>query len=165
LGRVVSLALPFAAGSVPRSQGLCGELTIVNHMKTLATKLPSQLADQVDRLVASGRYANRSEVLRVAVRALVDAGDSAEAVRAEPSLPARVRAFHGRLRQLARDARYRGRWVALHGNELLDVDDDHDALIRRILERPEEPIDVGFATDKPEPRSIRLPSPIAVRRA
>ncbi|TLZ40550.1 MAG: ribbon-helix-helix protein, CopG family [Methanobacteriota archaeon] len=134
-------------------------------MKTMATKLPSMLADQVDRLVASGRYANRSEVLRVAVRALVEAEGSAETVRAEPPLPARVRAFHGRLRQLARDARYRGRWVALHGNELLDVDEDHDALIRRILERPEEPIDVGLATDKPEARSIRLPSPIAVRRA
>jgi Arc/MetJ-type ribon-helix-helix transcriptional regulator len=134
-------------------------------MKTMATKLPTDLADQVDRLVASGRYANRSEVLRVAVRALVEARGSTEAVRTEPPVPARVKAFYRRLRELAKDARYRERWVALHGDELLDVDDDHDALIRRILERPEEPIDVGLATDNPEPRRIRLPSPIAVRRA
>jgi putative addiction module CopG family antidote len=133
-------------------------------METMATKLPTNLAEQVDRLVASGRYANRSEVLRVAVRALVEAQDSSEAVRAEPTLPARVKAFYRKLRELAKDARYRDRWVALHGDELLDVDDDHDKLIRRILERPEEPIDIGLATDHPERRRARLPSPIAVRR-
>lgn len=133
-------------------------------METMATKVPRALADRVDRLIASGRYANRSEVLRVAVRALLEAGGSVESVRAEPPLPARVRAFHQRLRELAKDARYRHRWVALHGDNILDVDDDHDALIRRILERPEEPVDVGFATDRPEPRRVRLSSPITVRR-
>jgi Arc/MetJ-type ribon-helix-helix transcriptional regulator len=134
-------------------------------METMATKLPANLAEQVDRLVASGRYANRSEVLRVAVRALVETQGSAGAVRTDPPVPARVKAFYRRLRELAEDARYRERWVALYGNELLDVDDDHDALIRRILERPEEPIDVGLATDNPEPPRIRLRSPITVRRA
>jgi len=44
---------------------------MVNPMETMASKMPKSLADAVDRLVASGRYANRSEVLRVAVRAPV----------------------------------------------------------------------------------------------
>jgi len=57
------------------------------------------------------------------------------------------------------------RWVALHGDDVLDADDDHDALIRRILDRPEEPIDVGLATENPAPRRIRLSSPVSVRRA
>jgi len=133
-------------------------------METMASKIPKALADEVDRLIASGRYANRSEVLRVAVRALVESGRSIAAAGAEPPIPPRVRAFYRRLRELAKNPRYRQRWVALYGNEVLDVDDDHDALIRRILDRPEEPIDVGFATDNPEPRRIRLPGPISVRR-
>jgi len=134
-------------------------------METIATKLPKALADEVDRLVASGRYANRSEVLRVAIRALVEAGGSASVARGEPPVPPRVKAFRRRLRELAKDVRYRHRWVALDGDDVLDMDEDHDALIRRILDRPEEPIDVGFASDTPEPRRIRLRSPIVVRRS
>jgi len=131
-------------------------------METLAAKLPKTLAAEVDRLVASGRYANRSEVLRVAVRALVESGGSA--TRMDPPIPPRVQAFYRRLRELAKNARYRNRWVALHGDQILEVDDDHDALVRRILDRPEEPIDVGFATDDPKPQRVRLNSPISVRR-
>jgi len=131
-------------------------------METLAAKLPKTLAAEVDRLVASGRYANRSEVLRVAVRALVESGGSA--TRTDPPIPPRVQAFYRRLRELAKNARYRHRWVALHGDEILEVDDDHDALVRRILDRPEEPIYVGFATDDPKPQRVRLHSPISVRR-
>ena len=131
-------------------------------METLAAKLPKTLAAEVDRLVASGRYANRSEVLRVAVRALVESGGSA--TRTDPPIPPRVQAFYRRLRELAKDARYRHRWVALHGDKVLEVDHDHDALVRRILDRPEEPIYVGFATDDPKPQRVRLNSPISVRR-
>ena len=131
-------------------------------METVAAKLPKHLADGVDRLVASGRYANRSEVLRVAVRALLDSGGPQGPT--DPPLPAHVNAFFGRLRELAKDARYRHRWVALHGDDVVDVDDDHDALVRRILDRPEEPIYVGLATEDPKPRRVRLGSPILVRR-
>ena len=134
-------------------------------METMATKIPTALANEVDRLVASGRYANRSEVLRVAVRALVDSRASAGAVSVEPAIPLRIRAFRSRLQKLAGDARYRHRWVALHGDDVIDADDDHDDLVRRILDRAEEPIDIGFATEHPEPRRIRLASPISARRS
>jgi len=130
----------------------------------MATKIPTALAKEVDQLVASGRYANRSEVLRVAVRALVETGASRRP-RGEPPIPPRIQAFRRRLQEVAKDPRYQHRWVALHGDEVLDADDDHDNLIRRILDRPEEPIDVGFATERPEPRRVRLASPISVRRA
>src|SRR3989442_10287025 len=125
-------------------------------METLAAKLPKTLADEVDRLVASGRYANRSEVLRVAVRALVESGGSA--TRMDPPIPPRVQAFYRRLRELAKDARYRGRWVALHGEDVVEVDDDHDALVRRILKRDEEPIYVGRAVQDPTPPRARVPT-------
>ncbi len=131
-------------------------------METMAAKIPKPLADEVDRLIASGRYANRSEVLRVAVRAFLDSGGSP--ARTDPPTSAHVNAFRRRLRELAKDARYRHRWVALHVDAVLDVDGDHDALVRRILDRPEEPIDIGLATDDPKPRRIRLTSPISVRR-
>ena len=133
-------------------------------METVAAKIPKPLADEVDRLIASGMYANRSEVLRVAIRALVRSGGPAGAGPEDPPMPPRVRAFHRRLRELAKDARYRHRWVALHGDEVVDTDDDHDTLVRRILDRAEEPIDLGLATDHPAPRRIRMSSPISARR-
>jgi len=134
-------------------------------METMATKIPTALAKEVDRLVASGRYANRSEVLRVAVRALLESRASARAGGAEPPIPPRIKAFRSRLQTLAEDARYRHRWVALHGDQVVDADDDHDDLVRRVLDRAEEPIDIGFATEHPEPRRIRLASPISARRS
>ncbi|TLZ60159.1 MAG: ribbon-helix-helix protein, CopG family [Methanobacteriota archaeon] len=133
-------------------------------METMAAKVPRALAKAVDRLIASGRYANRSEVLRVAVRGFVESSGSTGGASTEPAIPPRVKAFYRRLRELAKDPRYRHRWVALHGDEVLDVADDHDALVRRILDRPEEPIDIGWASDEPEPRRLRLSSPVRVRR-
>lgn len=41
-------------------------------METVTTKLTPRLAKEVDRLVAEGWFANRSEALRAAVRDLVD---------------------------------------------------------------------------------------------
>src|SRR6059036_1763090 len=133
-------------------------------METVAAKIPKPLADEVDRLIASGRYANRSEVLRVAVRALVESGGTGAAAKADRPIPPHIQAFYRRLRELARDARYRHRWVALHGDEVLDVDDDHDALIRRILERDEEPIYVGIATENPKRPRARIPGVVRERR-
>src|SRR2546425_3664198 len=133
-------------------------------METVAAKIPKPLADEVDRLIASGMYANRSEVLRVAIRALVRSGGPPGAGPEDPPVLPRVRAFHRRLRELAKDARYRHRWVALHGDEVLDVDDDHDALVRRILNRPEEPIYVGIATENPKRPRARIPGVVRARR-
>lgn len=133
-------------------------------METMATKVPAPLADDVDRLIASGLYANRSEVLRVAVRAFLRSGGSTNPSPADPPIAPRVRGFYRRLRLLANDARYRHRWVALHGDEVLDMDDDHDALIRRILDREEEPIYVGLVTRDPKPPRARVPSVPRARR-
>src|SRR3990170_1338338 len=137
---------------------------MVNRMETLASKMPKALADEVDRLLAPGQYANRSEVLRVAVRALVAGARPGGALTVPPKRPPQIDAFYRRLRELAKDPRYRHRWVGLHRGEVVDSDDDHDALIRRILERDEDPIHVGFASENPEPRRIRLTSPIRARR-
>src|SRR5437867_3604185 len=76
-------------------------------METLAAKMPKPLADEVDRLIASGMYANRSEVLRVAVRALVKSGGAGEDPRSDPPIAPRVRAFYRRLRELTKDGRDR----------------------------------------------------------
>lgn len=136
---------------------------MVNPMETLASKLPKALVDKVDRLVASGRYANRSEVLRVAVRALPETGRPRETAKASPRISPLVQEFYKQLKELARDPRYRHRWVALHNGLVVDSDDNHDALIGRILEREEDPIHVGFATEDPEPPRYRMPS-VRVRR-
>ena len=133
-------------------------------METLASKLPKALVDAVDRLVASGRYGNRSEVLRVAVRALVDSpGSRAGAETVSPVFPT-AQQFYRRLKELSKDPRYRDRWVALHDGRVVDSDGDHDALVRRILERAEDPIHVGFATTDPEPPRFRLPGHRVRRR-
>src|SRR3989442_12683639 len=108
-------------------------------METLAAKMPKPLADEVDRLIASGMYANRSEVLRVAVRALVKSGGADEGPRSDPPISPRVRAFYRRLPELTKDERYRPRWVAIHREEGLDAADGHHAPIRPILKREEEP--------------------------
>lgn len=134
-------------------------------METFASKLPKALADQVDRLIAAGRYANRSEVLRVAVRALVESSGANAGTGSSAAVPGRVAAFHRRLRELARDPRYRHRWVALHGDAVVDADEEHDALVRRILERDEEPIYVGLAAERSEPPRARVPSVVRARRS
>lgn len=41
-------------------------------METVTTKLTPRLAKELDRLVAAGWFANRSEALRAAVRDMVD---------------------------------------------------------------------------------------------
>ena len=132
-------------------------------METVASKVPKTLAQEMDRLIASGRYANRSEILRVAVRAFLDSGGSESLRRGPPPPNPAILAFRRRLAELAKDPRYRGRWVALHRGEPLDVDEDMDALVRRILDRREDPIHIGFATARPEPLRARLPG-VRVRR-
>jgi Arc/MetJ-type ribon-helix-helix transcriptional regulator len=126
-------------------------------METMAAKIPKLLADEVDRLIASGRYANRSEVLRVAVRALLGTEGGAASSRGRPAASPEIEAFERRLKEVAKDPRFRNRWVALHRGIVIDSDDDMDLLVRRVLDRKEEPIHVGLATESAEPLRARLP--------
>jgi len=126
-------------------------------METVASKIPKPLVDEMDRLVTSGRFANRSEVMRVAVREFLGVRRPSVAPQEAKERNQRIEAFRRRLRALATDPRCRDRWVALHNGELLDVDEDHDALVRRILDREEDPIHIGFATENPVPVRVRLP--------
>ena len=137
--------------------GLYIRFTIVNPMETVASKIPKPLVDEMDRLVRSGRFANRSEVMRVAVRDFLGAGRPAAAPGRASDRTGEIEAFRRRLSTLARDPRYRNRWIALHDGEPLDADEDKDALVRRILERREEPIHIGFATEEPKPLRVRSP--------
>ncbi len=108
-------------------------------METIATKLPESVAKKLDSLVASGLYLNRSEVLRTALR---------ELVRKQRVLRASHRgivAFETRVRNLTEDARWRNRYVALYRGKPIDSDVNQDALVRRVLERREDPVHIVFA--------------------
>src|SRR6266511_602020 len=107
-------------------------------METIATKLPKSVAKKVDSLVASGLYLNRSEVLRSALRALVL---REKVLRASHR---RIAAFETRVRNLAKDARWRNRYVALYHGKPIDSDVDRDSLLRRILGRREDPVHIVF---------------------
>src|SRR2546428_3216969 len=98
-------------------------------METLAAKMPKPLADEVDRLIASGMYANRSEVLRVAVRALVKSGGAGEDPRSDPPIAPRVRAFYRRLPGPPNEPRDRLHWAAIHAEEVPGPDDGDPPLI------------------------------------
>jgi len=135
-----------------------------HQMETVAAKLPKALADEVDRLIRSGRFSTRSDVLRTAVREFL--GTSARKSRPGGGRGIeRGDAFGRRLKALAAESRYRDRWVALHDDDVIDADDDKDALLSRVLERDEEPIYIGYATEKPEPVRVRLPGVRVPRRA
>ncbi len=123
---------------------------MVNLMETVAAKLPKSLLVAVDRIVAGGRFANRSEVLRAALREFV--------ASRRTSAPARPPPARGRmLRSLANDARYRNRFVALHADRVIDADDDLSTLVRRILARPEHPVYIERVTEGGRPTVARIP--------
>ena len=130
---------------------------MVNHMETVAAKLPKTLVGQINRLIESGTFPNRSEVIRVAVREYLDA----KARRASPARDDRNRGERERLRsalrQLARDPRYLNRFVALHEGRVLDHDDDLDPLVQRVLLRQEQPIYVERVNPGGGPTIVRGP--------
>ncbi len=133
-------------------------------METVAAKLPKSLVDAVDGIVAAGSFPNRSEVLRVAVREFLEARGRA-AGRATPlGTRVRRRAAEARiLRTLARDPQYRNRFVALFRGQVLDSDGDLQALVRRVLDRPEHPVHIARATERGETATVRFPG-VRVRR-
>jgi len=114
---------------------------MVNHMETVAAKLPKALLAQVNRLIEGGTFPNRSEVIRVAVRQFLEANarrsPSAENDRVEMGERERLRKV---LRKLAEDPRYLNRFVALHRERVIDSDDELDPLVQRVLRREEQPI-------------------------
>jgi len=108
-------------------------------MDTIAATFPKSVVKKVDLLVASGLYLNRSEVLRAALRDLVLKERASKASRRS------IAAFETRVRNLAKEARWRNRYVALYRGKPIDSDVDQDALLRRVLERREDPIHIVFA--------------------
>ena len=131
---------------------------MVNHMETVAAKLPKTLLAQVNRLIEGGTFPNRSEVIRVAVRQFLEANarrsPSAENDRVEMGERERLRKV---LRKLAEDPRYLNRFVALHRERVIDSDDELDPLVQRVLRREEQPIFVERVNPGGAPARVRLP--------
>jgi len=131
---------------------------MVNHMETVAAKLPKTLLAQVNRLIEGGTFPNRSEVIRVAVRQFLEANarrsPSAENDRVEVGERERLRKV---LRKLAEDPRYLNRFVALHRERVIDSDDELDPLVQRVLRREEQPIFVERVNPGGAPARVRLP--------
>ena len=114
-------------------------------MATVTARFPHSLVSEIDRLVGSGRFVSRSEAIRAALRALLLREKDDRARRRE------IEAFGRRVRELARDPRWSNRWVALHRGDPIDSDSDRDVLLRRILERQEDPVHIVFAGEAPGP--------------
>jgi Arc/MetJ-type ribon-helix-helix transcriptional regulator len=131
---------------------------MVNHMETVAAKLPKTLLAQVNRLIEGGTFPNRSEVIRVAVRQFLEANArrsaSTENDRVEEAGRERLRKV---LRKLAEDPRYLNRFVALHRERVIDSDDELDPLVQRVLRREEQPIFVERVNPGGAPARVRLP--------
>jgi Arc/MetJ-type ribon-helix-helix transcriptional regulator len=52
-------------------------------MRIVTVKLPEQILEEIDRLVDEGRYANRSDFIRMAVREMLNK-EYEKKLRAEP---------------------------------------------------------------------------------
>ena len=128
-----------------------------NLMETLATKLPPSLVRGIDTLVRQGRYPNRSDALRDAVRRLLESGGATIASSERRVFEARVKSYRAQMRRLGRDPRYRGRWVAVHRDVVIDHDADMDALLRRVLARKEQPVQIGRADPEGRLPVVRIP--------
>ena len=129
-------------------------------METVAAKLPKTLVGEINRLIRSGAFSNRSEVIRVAVRHyLATSGRSASARDDERSGDAQRDARRKMLRELAKDPRYLNRFVALHEGRILDHDDELQPLVQRVLHRDEEPIFVERVNPGGGPTAVRGPGP------
>ena len=134
-------------------------------METVAAKLPPALVKAIDALVRNGEFPNRSDALRAAVRRFVEGGGASGAMEPAGALGAETVEEHQSLmRRIARDPRYRNRWVAVVGDRVVDSDDDMDVLVRRALGRGEEPIRIGLATVDGRLPVARMPG-VRVRRA
>jgi Arc/MetJ-type ribon-helix-helix transcriptional regulator len=129
-------------------------------METVAAKLPKTLVGEINRLIRSGAFSNRSEVIRVAVRHyLATEARSPSALGDQRSGDAQRDVRRKMLRELAKDPRYLNRFVALHEGRILDHDDDLQPLVQRVLHRDEEPIFVERVNPGGGPTAVRGPGP------
>ncbi|HEV8594319.1 MAG TPA: ribbon-helix-helix domain-containing protein [Thermoplasmata archaeon] len=129
-------------------------------METVAAKLPKALVGEVNRLIRSGAFPNRSEVIRVAIRHYLATGAPRISARGVGgSGTAQRDARRNMLRGLAKDPRYLNRFVALHEGTILDHDDDLQPLVQRVLHRDEEPIFVERVNPGGVPTAMRGPGP------
>jgi Arc/MetJ-type ribon-helix-helix transcriptional regulator len=127
-------------------------------METVAAKLPEALVGEINRLIRSGAFSNRSEVIRVAVRHYLEASArNAPPRRDDGPDDAQRNARRRRLRELAKDPRYLNRFVALHEGRVLDHDDNLDPLVQRVLRREEQPIHVERVNPGGRPTVVRGP--------
>ena len=132
-------------------------------METVATKLPPTLVQGVDSLIRRGRYPNRSDLLRVAVRKLVE--EEVRAPRtADPRDQERFDQYRRTMIRLGKDPRYRNRYVAVHDEKVVDDDVSFDALVKRIMSRKEHPIQVGLANPEGGLMRAKVPGARIVTR-
>ena len=115
-------------------------------MDTVAAKIPPKLLREVDALIREGRYSNRSELIRAAVRRFLETGGRTSAPDPAPARDAEVKRYQDLMGRLGRDPRYRNRWVAVLEGRVIDSDVDMDSLVRRVLEGAEQPVQIGFAS-------------------
>ena len=131
---------------------------MVNHMETVAAKLPKTLVGEINRLIRSGAFSNRSEVIRVAVRHYLATSARSASARGDEGLGAAQRdARRKKLRELAKDPQYLNRFVALHEGQILDHDNELNALVQRVLHRDEEPIFIERVNPGGGPTVVRGP--------
>jgi len=130
-------------------------------METVAAKLPPKLVQELDSLIHRGRFPNRSEVIRVAVRRFLD--DQSRATETASGFEAKVELHKALMARIARDPRYRGRYVAVHGSQVIDSDTNMDVLAKRALGRHETPIQIGLASPDGRLAVARVPG-VRVRR-
>ena len=126
-------------------------------METVAAKVPSNLVQQMDSFIRHGDYSNRSEVMRVALRKFIADAARIPGDRKRAVFEARVQRHKDLMARIGSDSRYRGRWVAVHENKVLDSDDYMDPLVQRVLLRREQPIQIGLANPEGRLPSVRGP--------
>jgi len=132
-------------------------------METVAAKLPPKLVQELDALIREGRFPNRSEVLRVAVRKFLEEGSKTAAREPSVGSDPRVRRYKDLMRRVASDPRYRNRWVAVFQDRVIESDDAMDPLVKRVLDRSETPVQIGYANLEGKLPVARVPG-VRVRR-
>ncbi len=160
LGNVLGMGrpVPYLKSADGPRQALGSPYTMVNRMETVAAKLPKTLVLEINRLIRSGAFSNRSELIRVAVRHYLETRARSASGRGDEGLGAAQRDGRRKtLRELAKDPRYLNRFVALHEGRILDHDDELNALVQRVLRRDEEPVFVERVNPGGGPTVVRGP--------
>lgn len=107
-------------------------------------------------VLKAGGFRKKNEVIERLIREYVEGEEGAEGF-----FLAEAEAFRKMKPELLREEKYRGRFVAIHGGEVVDVDDDHRILATRVYMR------YGYVpiymdrVEEPE-RIVEAPSPEVV---